>query len=137
MKSLCKYILFVLLFALEVTDINFLSKTAFQTHDVLNFLKKSNMDLAFKAKKAIGTAAKKTSAAQFREILNAHSHNNALQTFKHVFKINRSISCSGLNCKTPIMIGDRCVKVDRALSVPFGVEYAAKSCSSSAPNDYA
>ena len=106
MRSLCKHILFVLLFALEVTDINILNKTEFQTHEVLNFLKKSNIDPAFKAKKAIGTAAKKKSAAQFREILNAHSDNNAPQTFEHVVKINRSISCSGLNCKTPILVGD-------------------------------
>ena len=106
MRSLCKHILFVLLFALEVTDINILDKTEFQTHEVLNFLKKSNIDPAFKAKKAIGTAAKKKSAAQFREILNAHSDNNAPQTFEHVVKINRSISCSGLNCKTPILVGD-------------------------------
>ena len=42
MRSLCKYI-FVLLFALEVTDINNLDKTELQTHEVLNFLKKSNI----------------------------------------------------------------------------------------------
>ena len=63
---------------------------------------------------------------ELREILNAYSDNNAPQTFEHVVRINRSISCSGLNCKTPIMIGDQCVKVDGALSVPFGREYAVK-----------
>ena len=77
MRSLCKHILFVLLFALEVTHINILDKIEFQTHEVLNFLKKSNIHPAFKALKAIGTAAKKKSAAQFGEILNAHSGNNA------------------------------------------------------------
>ena len=121
MRSLCKHILFVLLLALEVADINILDKTEFQTHKVLNFLKKSNIDPAFKALKAIGTAAKKKSAA-----INAHSDNNAPKTFEHVVKINRSISCGGLNPKTPIMIGDWCVKVDGALSVPFGIEYAVK-----------
>ena len=115
-----------LLFALEVTDIDILDKTEFQTHEVVNFLNKSNIDPAFKAKKAIGTVAKKKSAAQFREIINANSDNNASQTFEHVIKINRSISCTGLNCKTPIMIGNRCVKVDGAVSVPFGGEYAVK-----------
>ena len=79
MRFLRKPILFVLLFPLEVTDINILDKTEFQTLEVLNFLKKFNIDPAFKAKKAIGTAAKKKSAPQFREILNAHSDNNAPQ----------------------------------------------------------
>ena len=115
-----------LLFALEVTDIDILDKTEFQTHEVVNFLNKSNIDPAFKAKKAICTVAKKKSAAQFREIINANSDNNASQTFEHVIKINQSISCTGLNCKTPIMIGNRCVKVDGAVSVPFGGEYAVK-----------
>ena len=82
-----------------VTDINIIDKTEFQTHEVVDLLMKSNIDPAFKAKKAIGAVAKKRSAAQFREILNVHSNNN-------VVKINRSISCSGLNCNTPILIGD-------------------------------
>ena len=46
-----------LLFALEVTDIDILDKTEFQTHEVVNFLNKSNIDPAFKAKKAICTVA--------------------------------------------------------------------------------
>ena len=71
MGSLCKHTLFVLLFVLEVTDIHILDRKEFQTQEVLNFLKKSNIDPAFKAKKATGTAAKKKSASQFREILNA------------------------------------------------------------------
>ena len=33
---------------------------------------------------------------------------------------------NGLNCKTPIMIGDRHVKVAGALSVSFDKEYAVK-----------
>ena len=80
---------------------------------------------AFKAKKE-STRAKYTSGAQFREILNAHSNNNTLQTFEPVVKINRSISCSRLNFKTQIMMGDWCVKVDGALSIWFGREYAVK-----------
>ena len=89
-----------------VTDINILDKTEFQTHEVVDLLMKSNINPAFKAKKAIGTVAKKRSAAQFREILNVHSDNKAPQTFQHVVKINRSISCSGLNCKTLILVGN-------------------------------
>ena len=137
MRSLCKHKLFVLLFALAVTDINILEKTEFQTHEVVNILKKSNTDPAFKAKKAIGTAAKEKSAAQFREIFNAHCDNNAPRTFEHVVKINRSISCSGLNCNAPMMIGDRCVKADGALSGRLAENMLSKSCSFSASNDYA
>ena len=59
MRSLCKHILFVMQFALEVTHINILDKTEFQTHRVVNFLKKSNIDPVFKAKKATGVASKK------------------------------------------------------------------------------
>ena len=92
MRFLCEHILFVLLLTLELTDINILDKTEFHTLKVLNVSNKSNIDLAFKAKKAIGTAAKKKSAAQFRDILNAHSDNNAPQTFEHIVKINRSFS---------------------------------------------
>ena len=73
MGSLCKHKLLVLLFALEVTDINILDNTEFQTHEVVNILKKSNIDLAFKAKKSVGKAAKEKLAAQFSEILNVHS----------------------------------------------------------------
>ena len=36
MRSLCKHILFALLFALEMTDINILDKTEFQTQKVVN-----------------------------------------------------------------------------------------------------
>ena len=126
MRSLCKHKLFVLLFALAVTDINILEKTKFQTHEVVNFLKKSNINPAFKAKKAMRAAAKEKSSAQFREIFNAHSDNDAPRTFEHLVKINGSISCSGLNCKAPMMIGDRFVKVDGALSGPFVREYAVK-----------
>ena len=79
---MCKRKLFVLLLALEMTNINILDKTEFQTHEVVNFLKKNNNYLAFKAKKAIGTAAKKKSGAQFREILNTYSDNNVPQTFR-------------------------------------------------------
>ena len=122
MRSSCKHILLVLLFAREVTDIKIQDKTEFKTQKVVNFLQKSNIDPTFKAK----NAAKKKSAAQFREILSTHSDNIASQTYEHVVKINRSISCSGLNCKAPKMIGDRCVKVDGALNVPFGREYAVK-----------
>ena len=92
MRFLCEHILFVLLLALELTDINILDKTEFHTLKVLNVSNKSNIDLAFKAKKATGTAAKKKSVAQFRDILNAHSDNNAPQTFEHIVKINRSFS---------------------------------------------
>ena len=46
-----------------MTAINILDKTEFQRHEVVNFLKKSNIDPAFKAKKATGTAAKKKSTA--------------------------------------------------------------------------
>ena len=62
-RSWFKFILFVLLFQLDVRAINILDKTEFQRHEVVNFLKKSNIDPAFKAKKATGTAAKKKSAA--------------------------------------------------------------------------
>ena len=82
MRYMCKHKLFVLLFAMEMTNINILDKTEFQTHEVVNFLQKNNIDLAFKAKKAIGTAAKKKSGAQFREILNTYSDNNVPQTFR-------------------------------------------------------
>ena len=126
MRSLCKHKLLVLLFALEVTDINILDNIEFQTHEVVNILKKSNIDLAFKAKKSIGKAAKEKLAAQYSEILNAHSDNNVPQTFEHVVKINRSYNCSRLSCKTQIMIGGQCTRVDGALSVPFGREYAVK-----------
>ena len=51
-----------------MTDIKILDKTEFQTHEVMNFLKKSNIDPAFKVRKAIGTAAKKKSTAQFRDL---------------------------------------------------------------------
>ena len=44
-----------------MTDINILDKTGFQTSEVVNFLKKSNVDPAFKAKNAAGTGAKKKS----------------------------------------------------------------------------
>ena len=54
-----KHKLFVQSFALEVTDINILDITEFQTHEVVKLLKKSNIDPAFKAKKEIGKAAKK------------------------------------------------------------------------------
>ena len=105
-----------------MTDINILDKTEFQTHEVVNFLKKSTIDPAFKSKKAIGTSAKKKSTAQFREIVNTHSDKNAPQTFEHVVKINQSVSCR--NCKSPKLIRDRCVKTDGALSVSFGKEHA-------------
>ena len=62
-RSWFKFILFVLLLQLDVRAINILDKTEFQRHEVVNFLKKSNIDHAFKAKKATGTAAKKKSAA--------------------------------------------------------------------------
>ena len=120
MRSSCKHILF----ALAVTDINLLDKTEFQIHEVVNFLKKFNIDSAFKAKKATGTEAKKKSTAQFREILNTYSDSNAPQTLD-VVKINRSISCSRLNCKNPIDRRSVCQR-DRALSVPFGKEHTVK-----------
>lgn len=59
MRSLCKHTLFVLLFALEVTDINILDKIEFQAHEVMDLLKKFNNFPVFKAKKAEGAAAKK------------------------------------------------------------------------------
>ena len=89
----------------------------------MNFLNKSNIDPAFKA---TGKAAKKKTPAQFREIHNAHSDNNAPQTFEHVVKINQYISSCGLNSKTPIMINDQFVKVDGVLSVRLCQEYALK-----------
>ena len=92
----------------------------------MNILKKSNIDPAFKEKKATGTARNKKSAAQCGEILKTHSDKNALQTFQHVVKTNRSINYSELNCKTPIMIEDRCAKLDESLSVPLGKKYAVK-----------
>ena len=77
-RSLCKHILFVLLFALEMTDINILDKTEFETHEVVNFLKKSNIDPAFKAKKATGAAAQKKSAGQFRSHHRTRSQNKPI-----------------------------------------------------------
>ena len=115
-----------------MTNINLLHKTEFQIHEVVNFLKKFNIDSAFKAKKATGTEAKKKSAAQFREILNTYSDSNAPQTLD-VVKINRSISCSRLNCKNPIDRRSMCQR-DRALSVPFGKEYIVKELFFFCPN---
>ena len=73
------------MFALAVTDINILEKTKFETHEVVNFLKKSNINPAFKAKKAMRAAAKEKSSAQFREIFNAHSDNDAARQNKWIY----------------------------------------------------
>ena len=64
MRSLCKHILFVHFFALEVLDISILEKTQSQTHEVLNLLKKSNIDPAFKAKKTNSSLEKTSSTIQ-------------------------------------------------------------------------
>ena len=60
-------------------DINILDKTGFQTNEVVNFLKKSNVDPAFKAKKVAGTGAKKKSE-RYSTFISVTTHQRYLST---------------------------------------------------------
>ena len=62
-----------------MTDVNILDKTGFQTSEVLNFLKKSNVDPAFKAKKVAGTGAKKKSE-RYSTFISITAHQRYLST---------------------------------------------------------
>ena len=123
-RVLCKHILFVLLFVLEVTDIDALESLHYTNEQVLDFLSKTEVDSQFfQAKKNTDS---KRQRIDFVTILNEHGEFNSLQTLTHHIKTVRSAKCSGMNCKTLLEKDSRCVKVEGALGVPFGKDFATK-----------
>ena len=78
-KVFCKHILFVLYFALGVTDIDKLNKFGFQADEVSEILKNTVIDPQFKKTKAKkgGNRGK----VDYQNILSSHENANDEQTF--------------------------------------------------------
>ena len=124
-RVLCKHIFFVLIFILEVEDISKLDTNSFLHEDLTNMLKTTGVKAEF-LKSKVNKKTEKKSKKEYKEIINTHPDANQEQTFMHSLKENRSSKCHGLNCKKSIGLGDPCVKVCGALTVPFGKDFAVK-----------
>ena len=123
-KTLCKHILFILLYVYNVTDLTTLSSLDFGQNQIEDFFKISSVDQQFMKKKV--RAQKKKNKNDFQEILCTHSNFNDPQVYKYHLKNGRSAKCSGMNCTTILQPGTACVKVDGAISVQYEQNFAIK-----------
>ena len=96
-KVFCKHILFVLMFVLDVSDVNVLDTLAFETEEIVHILHKTDVDPQFKRNKSNkGTRRDRWS---LQHILSNHENVNDEQICTIQLKENRSAKCSGLSCK--------------------------------------
>ena len=102
-----------------------LDKLCFQSDEVIQILRKTDINDDYSKKKMNSAVTKKTKA-DYNAILRTHEGANDQQTFTYDWKEKRSAVCKGLNCKKVLQTGTPCVKVNGALSVPPGKDYAIK-----------
>ena len=97
---------------------------AFETEEIVHILHKTDVDPQFKRNNSKkGTRRDRLS---LQHTLNNHENVNDEQICTIQLKENRSAKCSGLSCKKILQRGTPCIKVDGALTVPYGKEVAMK-----------
>ena len=127
-KIFCKHILFVLLFGLDISDVDVLDQrlllVVFQADHIDEILRKTDVDPQFRKMK--NKKGKNLGTTRLKQIINSHENANEDHIFTLQFKEGPSAKCNGFNCKKILQIGTRCIKVDGALTVPFAKDYALK-----------
>ena len=131
--TMCKHILFVLMFGHDINDVEFLKKVTFTDEELIKILAtKLNKDVVReKDKKTRSRKEEVEEAKRAREkrdaILRNNSHFNDQQVVSLRIKTEKSVKCTGRYCKKVINIGDTCLQVDGCISIPFGSSnYAEK-----------
>ena len=89
--------LFVLMFVLDVSDVNVLDTLAFETEEIVHILHKTDVDPQFK--RNISKKGTRRDRLSLQHILNNHENVNDEQICTIQLKENRSAKCSGLSCK--------------------------------------
>ena len=110
------YVNIYILFALDVSDVSVLDTLSFQADEILQILRKTDVESQLRKRKSEGGSAR--SKFNLQQILNTHENANDDQICSLLLKENRSTKCSKLRCKN--------IKVEGTLTVPYDKEIPLK-----------
>ena len=114
----CKCIIFILLFVLKVIEEVIRNARHIGDEDAKPFLNNVQLDEMFMKQAPL------TKRINVRELLEQHELFGQQQTYTLYHKVKRNAKCTG--CKNVLQVATLAVRVDGALTVPYGRNKAVK-----------